>query len=496
MVGIRGNEVTSAYEPFTKAVTDADGNYRLANITAGTYQLTIAAPAYVPADRADRKVVVLGEDENVDNINFSLVRGGVITGKITDAEGRPVIQHQVEVFDLAVIERFNPQQRPFPTFMGQTDDRGVYRIFGIAPGRYKVGAGRGGQGYGGFSPNQPNYRQVFYPDAVDPAKAQIIEVSEGSEAKDIDIALGAAVQTFSASGRVINSETGAPVRNIRFGLQRIIAPERFEFVNSVAVTNARGDFVVEGLIPGKYSTTMFSGEANELRAEPITFDVVDQDVSGVVVKLARGATVSGVVVLESDVKAAQRLLAETMMRGYVQSKTGYGNSASSPIAADGSFRLSGLPTGAVNISISGTVSPYPPKGLSISRIERDGIVRPRIEVKIGEQVTGVKVFIGYGTGILRGVVKIENGPLPSTARVFVQLRKPGENAPNLRFAQLDERGYFLMEGLAPGQYEVLATVVGGNLKSPKPIRQEVSLNDGAVTEVTITVDVATLTTPQ
>jgi hypothetical protein len=337
---------------------------------------------------------------------------------------------------------------------------------------------------------------VFYPDAVDPAKAQIIEVSEGSEAKDIDIALGAAVQTFSASGRVINSETGAPVRNIRFGLQRIIAPERFEFVNSVAVTNARGDFVVDGLIPGKYSTTMFSGEANELRAEPITFDVVDQDVSGVVVKLARGATVSGVVVLESDVKTAQRLLAETMMRGYVQSKTGYGNSASSPIAADGSFRLSGLPTGAVNISISGTVSPYPPKGLSISRIERDGIVRPRIEVEIGEQVTGVKVFIGYGTGILRGVVKIENGPLPSTARVFVQLRKPGENAPNLRFAQLDERGYFLMEGLAPGQYEVLANVVGGNLKSPKPIRQEVSLNDGAVTEVTITVDVATLTTPQ
>src|SRR5262245_23459529 len=86
MVGLRGNEMMSAYEPFMRAVTDENGNYRIANLAAGTYALSITLPAYIPADKADRKVIVVAEDENVENINFSLVRGGVITGKVTDGE--------------------------------------------------------------------------------------------------------------------------------------------------------------------------------------------------------------------------------------------------------------------------------------------------------------------------------------------------------------------------------------------------------------------------
>lgn len=495
MVGLRGNEIMSAYEPFTRAVTDLDGNYRIANVAAGSYQITIAAPAYVPADRTDRKVVVLGEDENVENINFSLVRGGVITGKITEAEGRPVIQHQVEIYDLNLTERYN-QQRLLPTSTTQTDDRGVYRVFGLAPGRYKIAAGRGDEGYGGLSPFQVNYKQVFYPDVTDPAKAVVIEVTEGSEAKDIDISLGRAVQTFSVSGRAINTDTGAPVPGIRFGLHRILGPQRFEFVNNAAVTNARGDFVVEGLIPGKYATIMFSNDSSELRAETATFDVIDQDVTGVTVKFARGAVISGVVVLESQDKAAQRLLAETMMRGSVQSSPGYGIGTSSPIAADGSFRLAGLANGVAHISISGIANPYPPKSLMISRVERDGIVVRGFELKDGEQITGVKVFITYGSAVLRGVVKLENGPLPAGVRVSLLLNKPGERVSYLRPPQVDERGNFLLEGIPPGPYEITAQIFGPNVRAAKLVKQQVTLTEGAVTDVTITIDLTTPTNPQ
>ena len=496
MVGIRGTEIMSSYEPFTRAVTDADGIYRIANVAGGTYQLLVTAPAYIPADRADRKIVVVSEDENVENINFSLVRGGVITGKLTDGDGRPVILHQVEVYDLATIERFNPQQRPFPAMTALTDDRGIYRIYGILPGRYKVGVGRGEQGYGAFSPGQSNYRQVFHPDVTDPAKASVIEVTEGSETKDIDVLLGRPVQSFSVSGRVLNSD-GVAVPNIRFGLQRgVPGSQNFEFVNTVAVVNARGDFVIEGLIPGKYSTMMFSGEGSDMRVESATFEIVDQDVTGVIVKVVRGAVVSGVVVLESQDKTAQRLLRETILRGYVQGRPGFGNSTASPIAADGSFRLAGFPRGAVNFSISGTANPYPPKGLSITRIERDGIGMPRVDVKDGEQVTGVKVFIAYGTAVLRGTVKIENGPLPPGARVFLQIRKIAENAPFLRFPQVDERGFFLMDGMAPGNYELTANISGGNVRLPRQIKREVSISEGGVTELTITIDLATMANHQ
>jgi protocatechuate 3,4-dioxygenase beta subunit len=490
MVGLRGNDMTSAYEPFTRAITDADGNYHIANIAAGNYQITIAAPAYVAADKADRKVVVLAEDENVENINFSLVRGGVITGKVTEGEGRPVILHQVEIYDLAVLGRYDPQQRPYPTMTVSTDDRGVYRIFGIPPGRYKVAAGRGYEGYGTFSPSHVSYRHVYHPDVTDPAKALVIEVIEGSEAKDIDIALGQPVQGFSVRGRAINTDTGAPVPNIHFGLRRILGPQQMEYANSIVVTNARGEFVIEGLTPGKYGTSLFSNESGELRADTLTFDVIDQDVTGVTLKLSKGAVISGVVVLESEDNVARRLLAETLMRAYVQTAPGFGTGASSSIGAGGSFRFGGLPTGSVNIMISGTVSPYPPKGLAISRIERDGIVTPRIEVKDGEQVTGVRVFIAYGSAVLRGVVSVENGPLPAGVRVSLQISKPGEKVSYMRPPQVDERGHFLLEGIPPGQYELTAQIFGPEVPAAKIIKQQVSLTHGAVTDVTITIDPA------
>ena len=135
----------------------------------------------------------------------------------------------------------------------------------------------------------------------------MIEVSEGSEANDVDIALGRALQTFTATGRVVDGERGLPVPNVRFGVQRIVG-QRVEFVNTLAVSNVQGDFVIEGLIPGKYGINMFQNQnqSNELRAETLNFDIIDQDISGVVVKLVKGATVSGVVVVETEDKSCSR----------------------------------------------------------------------------------------------------------------------------------------------------------------------------------------------
>ena len=493
VVGLRKGALESSYDPFDRATTDADGIYRITNVPAGSYMVTIAAPAYVPSNSEDRKSVVVGDDENVDGINFSLVRGGVITGKVTDADGRPVMLHQIEIYNVGEMDRRAPPVMPYPRMTGQTDDRGIYRIFGIAPGSYKVAAGRGS--YGGYAPSQLNYKQVFHPDASDPAKGTVIEVSEGSEAKDIDIALGRTEQTFSVSGRIINAETNAPVANMRFSLQRLLG-QRIEFVGTVAASNTSGEFVVENLLPGKYNTVMFPTEGSDLRAENATFEIVDQDVGGVTVRLSRGASVSGMVVLESENKAAQRSLTEMIVRGYVPvpQGSGYGNAASSPIGADGSFRLTGLANGVVNISLGGRAGPYPPKGFSISRIERDG-VQARIEVKDAEQVMGVKIFVAYGNATLRGTVKIENGPLPSGARIFLRLTKPGEEASYLRPPVVDERGNFLMDGIASGQYEITATVMGGGLNFPKSAKQQVSLTDGAVTDVRITIDVASPSNP-
>ena len=185
-----------------------------------------AVPGFVLADLKDArgKPVLVGEDENVENLNFALVRGGVITGRITDADGRPVIQHQVNIYAASAFDQTKGPPRPiFPASGAQTDDRGIYRAYGLTPGTYKVAAGRSEDGFStAFGPTRFTYKQVFHPDATEPAKATVIEVSEGSEAANVDIVLGRALQTFSVTGRVVDGEKGLPVPNLRFGVQRVV----------------------------------------------------------------------------------------------------------------------------------------------------------------------------------------------------------------------------------------------------------------------------------
>jgi hypothetical protein len=135
-----------------------------------------------------------------------------------------------------------------PVELATTDDRGIYRVFGLSPGRYKVAVGRSDNEMN-VTYNQPRnifYKQVFHPDVSDQAKATIVEVNEGGEANNIDITVGRMVQTFSASGQLVD-ELGQPVPNLRFGLQRQLG-QRVEYSNNSGAANSRGEFIVEGLV--------------------------------------------------------------------------------------------------------------------------------------------------------------------------------------------------------------------------------------------------------
>jgi hypothetical protein len=496
VVSLRRSDFMNPFEIMPRATTDQDGFYRIANVPPGSYEVSPAAPAFVPADEKEPrgKTVLVGEDEDIENINFALVRGGVITGRVMDADGRPVIQQQVNIFRTEIFEQPQGQlHQVFPSGRGQTDDRGIYRVFGLMPGRYKVAVGRSDETFNQSFSSAPRstYKQVFHPDVSDQAKATVIEVGEGTEATNVDITLGRTMQTFSVAGRVVDGEKGLPAPNIRLGLQRNQG-ERAEFVSTFATSNAQGDFIAEGLIPGKYSIYLFPNQGTGLRAETIAFDIIDQDVTGLTVKLVQGASVSGAVVLEGENKVAPASFSDLQMRAYVVNPTGggggLGSSAASPIAPDGSFQLTGLPAGAVNFMLSGVNSPMPPKKFTITRIEREGVpLQHNIEIKDGEQLTGIRVVLAYGTGKVRGVLSLENGEMPNGARFFIKILKSGRILTNLRPPEVDARGHFLIEDLPAGVYEIHATVVGLP-QMPPFVKREFSVQDGVTTDLTITIE--------
>src|ERR1700738_1033800 len=207
-----------------QATTDNEGHYRLLGLSAAQYQITALAPSLIPAEGNNNypfygaaKTVLLSAGESVEDVDLKLVRGAVITGRVTDEEGKPVVEERIELQPADEKDGQRGQMSPFSQNYQrfQTDDRGIYRLYGLPAGRYKVSVGSNPNN--GFSGNGARgyFPQTFYPDANDAAKAAVVELSEGGEAANIDIRLGHRSATFSISGRVIDSESGQAVPGIR-----------------------------------------------------------------------------------------------------------------------------------------------------------------------------------------------------------------------------------------------------------------------------------------
>jgi protocatechuate 3,4-dioxygenase beta subunit len=499
----RRPQMFNPFESSQRAVTDQDGNYKIRNIVAGSYQILTTAPGYVVTEfnRRTRSIIV-GEGEDVEGINFTLIRGGVITGRVKDAEGRPVVQQQVQLTQVDQPEQTNATGPVnYPPGSTATDDRGIYRIYGLMPGRYKVSVGRGEETMAFSLSSKTTYKQVFYPDVTDANKASVVEVGEGTEATNIDITLGPTVETYSARGRVIDAETGQPVRFVRMGMQQLSGPnnDRSVFVDTYTSTNARGEFSADGLTPGKYSLFVMQDGQSEMRTDATTFDVIDSDVSGITIQLVKGAAISGVIILESDDKQARAKLSNLQVQAYVQTPgrgSNNGNASQSPVGPDGSFRLAGLTAGLAFFNLAPFRDVTALKGFFVSRIERDGVVQPGgIEVKDGEQVSGIRLVVEYGTAVLHGRINIENGLLPPGARIFVRMSKPGDPQSTIGSAPVDERLRFVVDAIPAGTYELTVGAIGSRRRLGRPVRQQVVLQNNIVTEVTINLDLSEAAKP-
>ena len=467
-----------------RGTTDSTGSYRITNVSAGTYLIRPVAPSFALEDDATNNSVVVNEGETVEDINFSMVPGGVITGKITDADGKPVIEEYVNVLPIsaAVVDgRWVGHLR--------TDDRGIYRAFGLREGKYQVYVGQNESLPGG--PSRAAYRQTFYPSVTDSAKATLVEVTQGSETTNIDIVVGRPVTTYKVSGRILDAETGKPLLKIRYGIY-----QSHEHGGSSAVgqnfTNANGEFRLENVLPGKY-VVFIAPDDSGVRGDSVSFEVVDHDVSDLVINAGKAASLSGIVVFEGAGESEANIkMNQLFINAWAENtERFFGGSFTHALSPDGSFRIGGLRKGRIRFNLSSRTGDNR-KPIDVVRVERDGVVQPGgLTLKDGEQVTGVRLVAKYLTGSIRGQIKVEGDELLPNSRIsiwFSPLDPNGYQHPSGNTPQLDSRKRFTIEGLAAGTYEVnIAVYEPERYDTNRIYKQQVTVNDNAVSEVTITI---------
>jgi protocatechuate 3,4-dioxygenase beta subunit len=487
-------------QPAARAKSDASGRYRLSGLPAGQYQITAIAPGLAAAPQigfsssfyGSGKGVVLASGEEADEVDIKLVQGSVITGRVTDADGQPVVEERINL--QMVDQAGNPNnQATFGMWnyqMNLTDDRGIYRLYGLAAGRYRVSVGSIEGGFG-MSGKRTYYTATFYGNTSDAARATIVELQEGSEATNIDIRVGRATSTFVVSGRVVDAENGQPIPGIRlmYGPSRPNQPFYGGFVGTP--TNTRGEFRFENIEPGRYGVTVSGSlDASAHYSDPLLFEIADADVTNLELKAIRGLTLSGVVLFEGG--RANELLQQLGTLRVGVSVTSAANrqvqtSSSSSIAPDGSFQISGVRPGKARLYISTMLSAL--RGITILHADRGGVdVTQNLEVHTGESITDLRIVATLGAGTIRGTVRFVGEP-PPNLRLIVSTRRDGTTPGGA--GPVDARGHFFISSLTSGMYEVTLVITPPPQMSGRPIKpqaQTVNVTEGGETLVDFIVD--------
>jgi protocatechuate 3,4-dioxygenase beta subunit len=474
------------------ARTDREGRYQITNLQPGEYLVSPAAPAYPsmgPAKANAPPGTTVESGKTTEGVNFTLQKGAVITGRVLDPEGRPIIGAPI-----TVLPEKGPEVSRGLDFGDAfaTDDRGIYRIYGLPAGRYVVGCGI----VSDFLMPQPDsagrYGPTFHPGVTDRARARPIELHPGDEATNIDIRVGAPAKGASVSGRVIDAESGKPVTSGFVGYARQRASGADDELGpgggyGMAPIGPKGEFRFESLPPGHYQIDAdaleFVTGGSGFYSDPAELDVGSADINGVEVKVHLGASISGVVVVENAPEGDRRSNLSSLVIS-ADNNLGGGRAFGSRIAADGGFRIGGLKSGmfALQIDEPGGFSPY-----YVKRIEKDGIDLNRVvELQANQNVSGVRVTLVYGSGAIHGRVTCQECKLPPGTHVQVIATLLSDEAISSG-TPTNGRGDFAIENLPPGEYEVEATIVSrsGGQRPSNAAKQRVSLLNNATVEISI-----------
>ena len=449
------------------ARSDARGEYEFSSLEPGKYLLSVTRSGFVRQNYGQKRIqafrgqrgstpLTLGDGQVLSGIDFKLIRGGALEGRVSDQDYEPLSRAAVTLSGYQTIQG---ERVLVPVGGAQTDDRGQFRLFNIQPGSYFLSATQGGgfRFFGGRGRGGQVFPPTYYPGVSNPEQATKVEVRAGSEVGGFHLTLIES-HTYSVSGRVLAAD-GSLAQSVRVMTVNQSRPGQVA-LRGGTTTDLQGAFKVEGVLPGKHRLIARSGRGEETQIASDSVEVIDQDIEGMTLALGSGASITGRIV------AASKKIALDMSRVLVVTRPAEGGltgrlfgGGRSQIEEDLSFRISYLPGGLYRFSVR-----LPPGSHYVESIRAEGqeIIDRLIEVSDQDQLSGVEVRVSPNGSQISGRVENESdGKAVDGATVLVFAADPQRRGSFSRFTrttQTDQAGHFVLEGLVPSQYLVCALI--------------------------------------
>ena len=213
--------------------TDSLGQYVLSNLPAGKYLVRAQARGYLPEfweespDKKDATLLEVPENTHLTDIDFTLMRGGSISGFVaTERDSTPI--------PFALVRVFAENSRRFRS--AHTDRDGRYVVDGLPSGKYLVQVIAKG------------FVSEYYDDVHSRRQATPVEVVAPNETSGIDFYLkGRRHQQGTIAGRVFSDDDESSIEGALV-VAVPLANRRPHF----GFSDADGLYEITGLQPGKY----------------------------------------------------------------------------------------------------------------------------------------------------------------------------------------------------------------------------------------------------
>src|SRR5262245_11044330 len=274
--------------------SDADGVFKMTGLGPAPYSVSTMVPGYVEQSGPPKpRTYRIGE-----NVTINLIKGGVITGRVTDEFGEPMVGARVVAQKVRTPEGkpdLGANMMAVASSGRETDDRGIYRIFGLEPGVYIVSLNGPSISLPGITQSR-GVPPVYHPSSSRSTAAEVT-VMGGAETSGIDIRRRE-MRGHSISGSVMgDADAGGFMNPFTVMLTRATDKE------PVAMASSMGDknFSLGDIDDGDYDlgAWRFNERFEFSTSVPRRVTIRGADVSGIELKLLKLGSIEGHILIET-----------------------------------------------------------------------------------------------------------------------------------------------------------------------------------------------------